>query len=117
ESMAASRPATLEPRYFERMAASLGDKARILPWVNGHRVLDVGAGGGELALAIAGLGAEVWALDPSPDSLARLRRTGRLHVLEGLADEVATLVRDIRFDVIVCSAVLHEVYSYGTSTG
>jgi SAM-dependent methyltransferase len=107
----------LEERYFERMATSLGDKAELLRWIRGPRVLDVGAGGGELAGAIAATGAEVTALDDAPDSLARLRARGDIaHVVEGHADEIAALVSD-PFDTIVLSSVVHEMHAYGTSTG
>lgn len=110
--------AGLEPRYFQRMAASIGEKARILPWLAGDRILDVGAGGGELASAMADTGRHVWALDAADNSLTRLRHRPGVHVLRGFADEIGQRVaRGFTFDTIVCSAVMHEVYSYGTSTG
>jgi SAM-dependent methyltransferase len=106
----------LEPRYFERMGRALGDKARmVLPHLLGPRVLDVGAGGGELTRAIAGAGFGVSALDAAPDAVARLTALGTLDdVRRGYAEQVPQLFPD-PFDSIVVSAVLHEVYSYGTS--
>lgn len=106
----------LEPRYFERMGRALGDKARmVLPYLLGPRVLDVGAGGGELTRAIAEAGFGVSALDAAPDAIARLTALGTLdEVRRGYAEQVPELFPD-PFDSIVVSAVLHEVYSYGTS--
>jgi len=106
----------LEPRYFDRMGSSLGDKARmVLPHLLGPRVLDVGAGGGELTAAIAGAGFRASALDAAPDAIARLTALGSLHeVRQGYAEQVPQLFSE-PFDTIVVSALMHEVYSYGTS--
>lgn len=106
----------LEPRYFDRMGTSLGDKARmVLPHLRGPAVLDVGAGGGELSAAIAAAGFHTSALDAAPDAIARLTALGVLaEVRQGYAEQVPELFRE-PFDTIVASALLHEVYSYGTS--
>lgn len=106
----------LEPRYFERMGSALGDKARmVLPHLRGPSVLDVGAGGGELSAAIAAAGFRTSALDAAPDAISRLTALGTLaEVRQGYAEQVPQLFRE-PFDTIVASALLHEVYSYGTS--
>lgn len=106
----------LEPRYFDRMGSSLGDKARmVLPHLRGPRVLDVGAGGGELTAAIAAAGFRASALDAAPDAIARLNGLGGLHeVRRGYAEQVPQLFSE-PFDTVVVSALMHEVYSYGTS--
>lgn len=107
----------LESRYFDRMASSFGDKARMLPWIVGTTVLDVGAGGGDLSEAIAATGRDVIALDMNADAVERLiAHPEIIGVLQGRADEAPELYgRPV--DTIVCSAVMHEVYSYGSSTG
>jgi SAM-dependent methyltransferase len=112
---------TLEPRYFERMAASLGDKMKIIealpPVTETHSptVLDVGAGGGEFAHVLEELGYTVTALDASDDAIMRMReKFPNLTTVRMLADESARLGENI-FDAVVCSSILHEVYSYGDS--
>lgn len=103
-----------ESRYYQRMAAGMGDKARILDWVNpGLPVLDVGAGGGELAAAIATTrNCEVTAVDAFKDAAEHLKAVPEIKAAHWLrADE---LTPDIGiFETIVCSSVLHEVFSYG----
>ena len=98
------------------MAASIGDKGRMLPFVVGPRVVDVGAGGGELSCVLAAAGHRVTSLDNTPDAVRRLRALPQLEaVRECFADEVAELSTSA--DTIIASAVMHEVYSYGDSHG
>lgn len=110
---------TLEARYFERMAASLGDKMQIVenlpPVVEGFspRVLDVGAGGGEFSHALEELGYTVVALDVSDDAIIRMRKTyPELTTVKLLANQAILLGKN-SFDAVVCSSILHEVFSYG----
>ncbi|TPW75697.1 methyltransferase domain-containing protein [Schumannella soli] len=113
--MTTSHPA-LEPRYFARMAAALGDKARVLEHVRSGHVIDAGAGGGELAAMLARLpGVDVTALDLAEESLARLRDDGTFAVQQRElgADRDPLTARPA--STIVFSAVLHEVYSYATA--
>lgn len=113
---------TLEARYFERMAASLGDKMKIienLPPVTENyspTVLDVGAGGGEFSNVLEGLGYTVTALDASDDAILRMRKNfPGLTTVHMLANESEKLGANV-FDAVVCSSILHEVYSYGDNT-
>lgn len=111
----------LETRYFERMAKSLGDKLKIveqLPAVTDDyspRVLDVGAGGGEFSNVLVNLGYTVVALDASDDAIMRMRKNfPQLTTALMLANEAVSLGFE-SFDAVVCSSILHEVYSYGDS--
>jgi len=111
---------TLEERYFQRMADSLGDKTRIfqhLPPVtdptNPPHVLDVGAGGGEFADALTQLGYKVSALDANEDAVNRLQfRYRKLEVLHALANHAQDFGAN-KYDAVICSSILHEVFSYG----
>lgn len=106
---------TQDARYFERMASSLGDKEKVLPFIEGDHILDVGAGGGELAEVIRLTGREVWALDGSHAAARRMAEAyPKLHLLTGLANEIEYLAPRAHFNTIVCSSIFHEVYSYGT---
>lgn len=100
--------------YFARMAASLGDKERLLEFVAPGKILDVGAGGGELAEALRLRGNEVTALDGSSEAIRRIEENfPEVHAVAGYTYELDTLFKPASFDTIICSSILHEVYSYG----
>lgn len=104
--------------YFSRMSRSLGDKQRLLPFVKTGRILDVGAGGGELSASLAALpGNSVVALDGSPVAAERLRSLPGIEVAECFAQDALTVFGENSFDTIICSSILHEVYSYGVGDG
>lgn len=109
----------LEERYFERMAVSLGDKMKIveqLPAVTNDyspKVLDIGAGGGEFAHALSELGYTVTALDANRDSIEHIRQNfPEITTKWSLANYADDFVSNF-YDAVVCSSILHEVYSYG----
>lgn len=95
--------------YYARMAASLGDKQKIFPYVMPGSVVDVGTGGGELALALLNQGNDVLGLDANPVSVSGLT------IADGFADETHQHVHNV--DNIVACSVLHEVFSYGNRQG
>lgn len=103
--------------YFARMRSSLGDKEGILPYVKPGNVLDVGAGGGELSEALRLAGNEVWALDGSDEAYARISENfPEVHAVRAFSHEVLNIFPKNSFDTIVCSSILHEIYSYGDPT-
>lgn len=112
----------LEDRYFTRMDAALGDKLRILQWLpeNVDSIVDMGAGSGALAAAMSRrTGASVYALDSNPDSIMRMRDAGvdeTVTVAQGSFTQLEAMGRTVSVDAVVCSSVLHEVYSYGGRT-
>lgn len=106
---------TQDDTYFERMASSIGDKARLLPLTEGTRVLDVGAGGGEFAEMERLRGAHVTALDGSRVAIGRIvEKFPHVDVLHADASTIHDRFGADEFDTVVCSALMHEVFSYGT---
>jgi SAM-dependent methyltransferase len=98
--------------YFERMANSLKDKVKILPWLQSGKVLDVGAGGGEFALALMELDYEAYALDGSEEAIEHLKEKG-VPAYQNFSHEIAEVFPASNFDSIVCSSIIHEIFSYG----
>lgn len=125
--------------YFDRMLSSLGDKKRILehlPPVNKSStknsargddekvleqrrplVVDVGCGDGALTAAISAHGYQAVGIDSSESSLRRCAENGVI-AYPGRAHELGTVLTDAGIvagtvDAFVCSAVIHEVFSYG----
>ncbi|MCW5624674.1 MAG: dihydrofolate reductase [Burkholderiales bacterium] len=95
--------------YFERMRASLGDKAQLLDHLVPGSVLDVGAGDGSLVRVIREHGWQATGIDASPESVAR---SGGLVAL-GYAEELADHYPAGSFDNFVFCSSLHEIWSYG----
>ena len=92
-----------DPEYVEQ----------ILPLVDTHlagfrRVLDVGCGEGQLARRLAGLGADVVGLDPTPSQVieARARAGGPAYAMSG-AERLP--VRSAAFDAVVMCLVLEHL--------
>jgi len=70
------------------------------------RVLDLGAGTGKLTAALAGLGAEVTAVEPDPGMLAELRRLlGSVQALPGSAEEIP--LPDASVDAVLTGQAMH----------
>lgn len=100
--------------YFERMAKSLKDKVKILPFLHGKTVLDVGAGGGELTLALTEMGYEAIALDGSEEAIHHIQeKSEAVPCFCKFSHEIAETFPAESFDSIVCSSILHEIFSYG----
>jgi SAM-dependent methyltransferase len=110
----------LEERYFQRMAGSMGDKIKLFEFLPAFtegapapRILDIGAGGGEFANKLSELGYDVTAIDASDDAVMRIReKFPHITTATLLANHVDSL-GDETFDVVICSSILHEVFSYG----
>jgi SAM-dependent methyltransferase len=106
--------------YDRRHAAVLAEEAArrlvvasaILP---GHRVLDIGAGTGRVAIPFAERGCDVVALDPSTAMLDRLRAKARELPIRCLAAEGARLPFPAgHFDVVVIARVLYLAADWRT---
>ena len=86
---------------------------RLCGSLKGRRVLDVGCGAGENAVAMAGQGAHVIAIDASSAQLARARRLAedaetRVEWHEGDAADLAFLRAD-SVDLALATGVVHEI--------
>ena len=70
------------------------------------RVLDLGAGTGKLTALLAGLGADVTAVEPDPAMLAELRRlVPGVRVLPGTAEAIP--LPDGSVDAVLCGQAMH----------
>ncbi len=87
---------------------------RSLQDISGKEILDMGCGEGELGTQLAKLGARVTGVDISPELIQVAKRRAEL---DGVRERTQFLVCNIlesplpqnRFDIVVCSAVLHHV--------
>lgn len=100
--------------YFDRMSTSIGDKVRILEHLIPGRVLDVGAGGGELSFALnSSPYYEAVAIDGSSAAIDRIRfNYPGIESHHSMVADLLDIFEESSFDNIVCSSILHEVYSY-----
>lgn len=106
-------PHTQNRIYFERMEKSLGDKLRLVPYITGTRVLDIGAGSGSLSEFLRLDGYDVVAVDGSETAIELINGVyPDVSTKHCFANELSRYYGPGSFDTIVCSAVLHEVFSY-----
>ena len=98
-----------EPNIITDLARAAVD--RLLGDVSGKRVLDVGCGTGQLAVDLAGRGAGLTGLDPSPEMLHKARRLGlrRGVPVDWMNGAFGSLPRDEPFDTVTCNLVLCHV--------
>lgn len=100
--------------YFERMSSSLGDKQKIVDYLIPGIVLDVGSGGGDLAETIRLYGHEVYAIDGSETALKQCQKNfPNVHTVFSMVGDLRNHFSDHSIQNIVCSSILHEVFSYG----
>lgn len=93
------------------MAGSLAEKTDLVDHLVPGSVVDVGAGGGDLAAQMAAQShiTHVWALDHSVDAMTRLQEISTIDPIYG---DVTRLAELGPVDNIVFSSVLHEISSY-----
>lgn len=91
-------------------AEELGRRVRAFlgPLRSEERALDVGAGTGALAFALAPLVREVVALDANPEYVAALRERAPANVVAVEGDAAALPFEAFSFDLVGCLRVLHH---------
>lgn len=109
-----------EKTYYERMSKSLPVKSSLLdyvPDINGA-ILDVGAGGGDLSQKLSEYFPHkiVYSLDASKQSVDSMKSKGVGFPVLGYADDFRKLLPledRSSLSAIICSSVIHEIFSYG----
>lgn len=98
--------------YIDQMNSSIGDKKKLIPYIVGNSVLDVGCGSGELMKAISTNNPfrNVVGMDLAPDNYKD--STSSFEVIKGDARFIDFYIEYGEVDTIIFSSVLHEVYSY-----
>ena len=94
--------------YFQRMAASLGDKARLLDHLVPGHLLDIGAGDGALVRLARAAGHTAIGVDATQAAVDHSEGDVMLGTCPGLAQVI-----DQQPDNIIACSVLHEIVSYG----
>ena len=105
-------------QYYDRMDSSIQDKISLIQGLTpGAKILDVGCGDGVLTAALLGLGFDAYGIDAAPASiLAASVRHPELEgrIFEGYAHQGSAIFGTEKFDAVICSSLVHEIYSYGT---
>jgi SAM-dependent methyltransferase len=97
---------TVAEDYDRYRPAPPPEAAGLFGDLTGHRVLEVGAGTGQLTRFLRGLGAEVSIIEPDDAMRAVLvRRSPEVTVLDGRAESVPAA--DASFDVVASSSAWH----------
>lgn len=108
----------LNPTYYERMASSLGDKAKMIQYVqsDAKNIVDVGGADGILAEYIKDhfIEASVTVVEPIHEAAENARKRG-IKAVECWAEELDQNFTDL--DTVIASSLIHEVFSYGDASG
>lgn len=103
--------------YLNTMNASLNEKAVILKYMVGQKILDVGPGGGALLDLIEKSRPEldVYGIDLSQNVIDKLqakkiKENHAWNIVKGDALNLSKYFKDV--DTIIYSSIIHELYSY-----
>lgn len=97
-------------KYVELMEGSLKEKAVIIPYIKGRRILDFGSGSGSLLVYLKSIDESFTtiAIDNDPDMRDLITAKG---IVDGVYEKLSEVKGGV--DTIIFNSVLHEVYSYG----
>jgi ubiquinone/menaquinone biosynthesis C-methylase UbiE len=105
--------------YLKTMNESLSKKAKILEYITGKSILDVGPGGGALMDLIIEKrpNANVLGVDIAANVIEELNRKKDLenkkwNVIKGDALELSKCIEKNKIDTIIYSSIIHELFSY-----
>lgn len=106
-----------DPRYWERMDTSIGDKSRMLARlgrVKDLNVLEIGFGEAALLDILHREGANVHGIDLNREMVKKAsKKPYATRVFHGSSRDIPALFPNKHFDVIILCSVVHEIYSYG----
>lgn len=96
------------------MLSSLRDKMKLIKFVKGNIIIDVGCGDGMLMKKIleSNESIKIYGIDPDEESCARTRNNG-LNILNCYADELHYYFPQNSINTIITSSTIHEIFSYG----
>lgn len=101
--------------YYERMDASLGDKAKLLPHIpeDAKVIVDVGGGDGSFLnlLRPSFPHARLINVEAAEESYQRSVANG-VDTKHGRAEQLDDLFEEHSVDVVIASSLVHEVFSY-----
>jgi 2-polyprenyl-3-methyl-5-hydroxy-6-metoxy-1,4-benzoquinol methylase len=105
--------------YLKTMNESLSKKAKILEYIKGKSILDVGPGGGALMDLILEklIDADVMGIDISSNVIEELtkkkeKENKKWNVIKGDALELQKYIPKCSVDTIIYSSIIHELFSY-----
>jgi cyclopropane fatty-acyl-phospholipid synthase-like methyltransferase len=111
-----------EDNYLEIMNKSLSHKAKILEYIVGTKVLDVGPGGGALMDLMESVfkDKEIYGIDISENVIRELNKKKSIenhkwNVIKGDALELNKYIEGV--DTVIYSSIIHELYSYIETEG
>jgi phospholipid N-methyltransferase len=108
-----------EIEYLQIMNDSLSKKAKILDYITGKSVLDVGPGGGALMDLIVErfIDVDVYGIDISTNVIEELTKkksneNKKWNILKGDALELSNYIEKGKIDTVIYSSIIHELFSY-----
>lgn len=111
-----------EDKYLKSMNKSLSHKAKLLDYVVGTKILDVGPGGGALMdlMESSFQDKEIYGIDISENVIRELNKKKssekrNWNVIKGDALELNKYINNV--DTIIYSSIIHELYSYIETDG
>lgn len=106
-----------DDKLYRIMKNSLDDKCKLIPYIVGKNVLDVGCADGSFMKCIKEYipNIRIYGIDASDESCKR--KLHRLDIRNCYSDELEIHFKQQSINTIIASSVLHEIFSYGNRDG